>query len=87
MPAIGSSADYIEKFSVPLLNCLTINEFNTEDSFSFDKKIVQQDSSLYMDSPDVDSLFTNIIPLEEGTITSGTELIYNKNNIVECLKI
>lgn len=40
-----------------------------------------------MDSPDVDSLFTNIIPLEEGTITSGTELIYNKNNTVECLKI
>lgn len=39
-----------------------------------------------MDSPDVDSLFTNIIPLEGGTITSGTEWIYN-NNTVECLKI
>ena len=65
---------------------MTINEFNTEDSFSFNKEIVQQDSSLYMDSPDVDSLFTNIIPLEGGTITSGTEWIYN-NNTVECLKI
>ena len=85
MPATGS-ADNIEKFSVPLLNCLTINEFNTEDSFSFNKEIVQQDSSLYMDSPDVDSLFTNIIPLEGGTITSATEWIYN-NNTVECLKI
>ena len=58
-------------FLVPILSCLTINEFIVKDSFLFAKEIVEQDSNVYMGSLDVDSLFTNI-PLEE-TINICTE--------------
>ena len=50
----------IAKFLVPILICLTINEFTVKDSFSFAKEIVEQDSNFYLSSLDVDSLFTNI---------------------------
>ena len=74
----------IAKFLVPILDCLTINEFTIKDSYSFAKEIVEQDSSLHMGSLYVDSLLTNI-PLEI-TIPICTESIYNQNNITECLK-
>ena len=68
---------------MPILSCLTINEFTVKDSFSFAKEIVEQDSSFYMGSLDVDSFFTNI-PLEE-TINICTESIYDQNDSVEGL--
>ena len=66
----------LQKFFVPILNCLTISEFTVKDSFSFAKEIFKQDSSFYMCSLDVDLLFTNI-PLEE-TINICTESIYHQ---------
>ena len=81
--AIGTPTYKIVKFLVPILSCLTINEFTVKDSFSFAKEIVEQDSSFYMGSLDVDSLFTNI-PLEE-TINICTESIYDQNDSIEGL--
>ena len=70
-------------FLVTILSCLTTNEFTVKDSFSFAKEIVEQDTSFYMGSLDVDSPFTNI-SLEE-TINICTESIYNQNDSVEGL--
>ena len=62
---------------------MTVNEFTIKDSFAFAKEIVDQDSSLFMASLDVDSLFTNI-PLDE-TINICTESIFNESDTVEGL--
>jgi len=83
LSAIGTPSYKIAKFLVPILSKLTVNEFTIKDSFSFAKEIVQQDSSLYMASLDVDSLFTNI-PLDE-TINICTESIYDQSDTVEGL--
>ena len=80
---IGTPTYKIIKFLVPILSCLTINEFTVKDSFSFAKEIVEQDSSFYMGNLDVDLLFTNI-PLEE-TISICTESVYDQNNSIEGL--
>ena len=73
----------IAKFLVPILICLTINEFTVKDSFSFAKEIVEQDSNFYLSSLDVDSLFTNIS--REKTINICTESIYDQNDSTEGL--
>ena len=83
LSAIGTPTYKIPKFLVPILSCLTINEFIVKDSFLFAKEIVEQDSNFYMGSLDVDSLFTNI-PLEE-TINICTELICDQNDSIEGL--
>ena len=83
MSTIGTPTYKIAKFLVPILSCLTINEFTVKDSFSFAKEIVEQDSNFYMGSVDVDSLFTNI-PLEEA-INICTESIYDQNDSIEGL--
>ena len=66
---------------VPKLSSVTFNEFTVKDSFAFAEEIVHQDSKLFMDSLDVDSLFTNI-PLEE-TINICTNLLYNNKDVIE----
>ena len=72
----------IAKFLLPMLSCLTINEFTLKTSWSA-KEIVEKDSGFYMGSLDVGSLFNNI-PFEE-TINICTESTYNQNHIVEGL--
>ena len=44
----------IEFFLISILSCLTINEFTVKDSFSLAKETVEQGSSFYMGSLDVD---------------------------------
>ena len=83
MPAIGTPTHKTAKFLVPILSCLTINEFTAKYTFSFGKEIAEQDSNFYMGSLDVDSLFTNI-PLKE-TIKICTESIYDQNGSIEDL--
>ena len=78
--ASGKRTYKIFKFLVPIVNCLTINEFTATDSFSSVKEIVEQDNSFYMGSLDVNSLFTNI-PLDEN-INICTESIYDQNDAV-----
>ena len=60
--ATGTPTYRIAKFLVPILSCLTINEFPVKESFSFAKEIVEQGSSFYLGSFNVESLFTNIPP-------------------------
>ena len=62
---------------IPILEPLTHNEFTVTDSFSFAKEITYYDSSLFMASLDVESLFTNI-PLKE-TIHNCVSNLHNKN--------
>ena len=60
---IGFTDSYIKpcfQFPCPL----TKNEYTVKDSFQFAEDICEQDPTLFMDSFDVGSLFTNI-PLEE----------------------
>ena len=79
----GTLTYEIAKFLEPILSCLTINELTVKGSFLFGEEIVEQGSSFYMGSLNVDSLFTNI-PLEK-TIIICTESIYDQNDSVEGL--
>ena len=54
LSAIGTPTYKIAKFLVPILSCLTINDFTVKDSFSVAKEIVEQDSNFHMGSLDVD---------------------------------
>ena len=67
----------LAKFLIPILEPLTHNEFTMKNSFSFAKDITTYDSSLYMASLDVESLFTNT-PLNE-TINNCVIDLQNKN--------
>ena len=62
---------------IPILEPLTHNEFTVKGSFSFAKEITTYDSSLYMASLDIESLFTNI-PLNEANNNCVSDL-HNKN--------
>ena len=67
----------LAKFLIPILEPLTHNEFTVKNSFSFAKEITNYDSSLFMSSLVVESLFTNI-PLKE-TINNCVSDLQNKN--------
>ena len=77
LSAINTAGYNLAKFLIPILEPLTHNEFTIKDSFSFAKDITTYDSSLYMASLDVESLFTNI-PLNE-TINNCVSDLHNKN--------
>ena len=62
---------------IPILEPLTHKEFTVKDSFSFAKDITTYDSSLYMASLDLESLFTKI-PLNE-TINNCVSDLHNQN--------
>ena len=67
----------LPKLLMPILEALTHNEFTVKDSFSFPKEITEYDSSIFIASPDVESLFTNIILKE--TINNCVSDLHNKN--------
>ena len=75
--AINTLGYNLIKLLIPILEPLTRNEFAIKDSFSFAKEIITYDSSLYMASLDVESLFTNI-PLNE-IINNCISDLHNKN--------
>ena len=77
LSAINTPGYNVAKFLIPILEPLTHNEFTVKDSFSFAKEIITYNSSLFMASLDVESLFTNI-PLHE-TIKNCVEDLHNKN--------
>ena len=62
---------------IPILEPLTHSKFTIKDSFSFAKELTTYDSSLFMASLDVESLFTNT-PLNE-TINNCVSDLQNKN--------
>ena len=67
----------LAKFLIPISEPLTHNEFTVKNSFSVAKEITNYDSSLFMSSLVVESLFTNI-PLKE-TINNCVSDLQNKN--------
>ncbi|XP_057302827.1 uncharacterized protein LOC130636990 [Hydractinia symbiolongicarpus] len=80
LSAIDTPTYNLAKFLVPLLAPLTVNEYTVFSSFSFAEEISKQDSSLFMASLDVDSLFTNI-PLQE-TIDICTDSLFSETDPV-----
>ena len=60
------------------------NLITVKDSFNFASGIVEQDSSSFMGSLDIDSLLTSI-PLEE-TIEICTNNLFKNNNIAHGVK-
>ena len=74
----------LAKFILPILEPLTTNKYTVKDSFNFATGTVEQDSSNFMGSLDIDSIFTNI-PLEE-TIKICTNIFLKNNSIVHVLK-
>ena len=77
---IGTPTYKLSKFLVPLIEPITTNEYTVADSFSFAKEVVEFDSTLFMSSLDVTSLFTNI-PLVETTDIICNELFKDKELI------
>ena len=77
LSAINSPGYNLAKFLVPILEPFTQNEFTVKDSFSFAKETRKYDSSLFMPSLDVESIFT-YIPLKE-TINNYVSDLHNEN--------
>ena len=69
---------------MPVLEPLTKNKYTSKDSFNFATEVVEQDSSKFMGSVDIDSLYTNI-PFEE-LIEIRTNNLFKNSNIVDGLK-
>ena len=64
LSALQTPTYNLAKYLVSILEPLTNNKYAVKDSFNFTTEIVEQDTSNFMGSLDIDSLFTNI-PLEE----------------------
>ena len=77
LSAINTPGYNIAKFLIPILESLTHNEYTIKDSFNFAKEIKTYDSSLYMASFDVESLFTKIS--SDETINNCVSDLHNKN--------
>ena len=65
------------------LKSLTSNEYTVKDLFVFAKEVVEQNSEFFMESLDIDSLFTNV-PLEE-TIDTCVNTLFENTERAECL--
>ena len=50
----------LAKYLVAILELLRTKKYTVKNSFNFDTEIVEQDSSNFMGSLDIDSLFTSI---------------------------
>ena len=83
LSAIGTASYNLSKFLVPLMETIAVGPYTISNSFSFNKEILKQDSSLFMGSLDVDALFTSI-PLDE-TIKISVDSLFNDKNLVEGL--
>ena len=68
---------------IPTLETLTHNEFTVNDSFSFAKEITKYDSSLFMASLDVESLFNCVSELHNKNLYNKK---LNKSDLFKLLK-
>ena len=64
LSAINTPSHKIANFLVPMVSELTKNKYVSKDSFEFAKNVREQSPDLFMDTFDIDSLYTNL-PLEE----------------------
>ena len=83
LSAINTPSYKLAKFFVPLLSELTFNDYVIKDSFSFADNVRAQNSSFFMSSFDIDSLFTNI-PLDE-TINICSDKLFKKKKKIKGL--
>ena len=85
LSAIGTATYNLAMFFVPFLKEFTVNECTVRGSFSFCKEIKDQDSTLFMASFDIQSLFTNI-PLDETVNICVDRAFQNKKKVKGLLK-
>ena len=85
LSAIGTSTYNLAKFLNPILCEITTNEYTVSNSFAFAREIRDQDSTLYMASMDVDSLFTSI-PLDETIDICINQLFQDKDTVSNLTK-
>ena len=71
--AIRTPSYKLPKLFVSKLSSIAFNELTERDYFTFAEEVVHQDSTFFMGSLDVETLFTNI-PLEE-TINNDNFII------------
>ena len=84
LPASKTPTYKLAKYLLPILESLTTNKHTVKDSFNFATEIVEQDSSNFMNSLNIDSLFNNIL-LEE-TIEIFPNDLFKHNDIVRGLE-
>ena len=84
LPASETPTYKLAKYLLPILESLTTNKHTVKDSFNFATEIVEQDSSNFMNSLNIDSLFNNIL-LEE-TIEIFPNDLFKHNDIVRGLE-
>ena len=72
------------EYLLPVLEPLTKNKYTSKDSFNFATEVVEQNSSKFMGSVDIDSLYTNIHL--EDIIEFRTNNLFKNSNIVDGLK-
>ena len=78
--AIGTTMYNLAKFFLSILKEFTVHEYTVSDWFSFCKEIKDQDSSLFMASFDIQSLFINI-PLHETINICVERAFHNKRKV------
>ena len=76
LSAINTLDIILQKFFIPTLEPLNHKAFDIKDSFRFAKETTKYNSSLFMASLDVVSLFTNINL--KGTINNCVSNLHNK---------
>ena len=84
LSALKTPTYKLAKYLILILEPLTNNKYTVKDSFNFATEIVEQDSSNFMGSLDIDSLFTDI-PLEQ-IIEICTNNLFKSNGIAHGLK-
>ena len=81
--AVGTPTYNIAKFLDPILKPLPTNDYLLKNMFEFSLDILNQNPNLFMASPDVDSLFTNMLLDETISIIeklfSENETVHNLN--------
>ena len=78
--AINTPTYKLAKRPVTIVIYLTSNKYIVKGSFALAEEIVEQDCDFFIESLDVDFLFTNI-PLEETIDTCANTLLENTERI------
>ena len=81
LSALQTPTNKLAKFLVSLFKSLTTSTNTVRDLVNFALKIVEQDSSNFINSLDIDSLFTNV-PLEKNIGIYTSNCFKNKNMVL-----
>ena len=77
LSAINTPVYKFAKYFVPILSRLTVNDYTVKDSLTFAEEVINFDHNLFIDSLDVESLFTNI-PVDD-TIKNAVDDLFSSN--------